>query len=144
MRRLYIFIIMLGILITGGACNQISTKGVVPTPSDTPRQTTKPTNSGIYGQTLLGPTCPGPIRPEATECADRPYQVKINILNEKGQLIQQFETDMDGQFRISLEPGIYTLHPELKGLYPSAGDQTVEVLPNQFIEVIIIFDTGIR
>ena len=144
MPKLYIPTLLLGILIMTGACGLKSPTGVIPHPLDTPEQGTESPNSGIFGQALLGPTCPGPVQLEATECADQPYQGKINILDEKGLLVQQYETDTDGHFRISLEPGTYILHPESKDRYPFADDQTVDVLANQFTEVIILFDTGIR
>jgi hypothetical protein len=67
-------------------------------------------NSGIQGQAVLGPVCPG-ARPEegprATECADQPYQATFSILDDKNNMITNFQTGEDGNFKVALAPGAY-------------------------------------
>lgn len=101
--------------------------------------------SGIQGQVLIGPTCPGPTRPGAsTQCADKPYQATFTVLNQSKQPVTQFQTDAQGRFQIALPPGTYTLVPESSGPLPRASEQTVTVTKGQFSEVQINFDSGIR
>lgn len=106
-------------------------------------------NSGIEGQALLGPACPGPQiaeGPEATRCADKPYQATIKVLDEKGKVVTTFQTDEDGRFQVALSPGTYTLVPEINpnAVFPLASTQTVTVNGGEFTQITISFDTGIR
>jgi hypothetical protein len=99
--------------------------------------------SGIEGQVLLGPACPGPVSVDKP-CPDKPYQATILVKDQNGKTITQFQCDPNGKFRVSLSPGTYTLHPESSGAYPRAADQTVAVKPGQFTQVQITYDSGIR
>lgn len=99
--------------------------------------------SGIEGQVLLGPACPGPVSSDKP-CPDKPYQANILVQDQNGKTITQFQTDQNGNFRVSLSPGTYTLHPESPGAFPRAADQTVAVQPGQFTQVQITYDSGIR
>jgi hypothetical protein len=105
--------------------------------------------SGIEGQVLVGPTCPGPAPSDpakATQCADQPYQATIAVLDAQNEEVMQFESDAEGRFRTALAPGTYTLHPQTdpQSIFPRSGDQSVTVVGGQFTEVTIYFDTGIR
>ncbi len=102
-----------------------------------------PGTSGITGQVLIGPVCPGPVR-ENQSCPDKPYPATITILDQAGQVVKQFQADKAGAFQESLPPGVYTLHPESTGAYPRAVDQEVTVMPGQFTRVQIVYDSGIR
>jgi hypothetical protein len=106
--------------------------------------TTPTASNGIEGHVTKGPMCPGPIRIGDTKCQDQPYQTYITILDANNSQITQFQTDTMGYFKIPLEPGTYTLHPESGNRLPSATDQSVVVIDGQFTEVMIRFDTGIR
>lgn len=105
---------------------------------------TPPPGSGIWGQVLSGPTCPGPQPVNDPKCDDQPYQATITILDEKGGKVTQFTTDPDGRFQLPLAPGTYVVHPESSGVYPSTGEQTITVPADQYLEVQIVYDTGIR
>ncbi len=100
--------------------------------------------SGITGQVTIGPTCPGPVRPGDTACADKPYQATFSVLSDKGKEVSRFQTDADGRFRVNLAPGSYTLHPVQKNVFPIAPDQSVTVVAGQYTEVQIMFDSGMR
>lgn len=101
--------------------------------------------SGIQGQVLVGPTCPGPVRAEAgTQCADKPLQATFTVLNQSKQPVTQFQTDIQGHFQIALPPGTYILQPETSSALPRAAEQTVTVMKGQFTDLQIIFDSGIR
>lgn len=99
---------------------------------------------GIEGQVFIGPTCPGPVKPGATQCDDRPFQATISVFDQNHQLVTRFQTDPEGRFQIPLSPGIYILHPETEGRYPVAPDQSISVSEAQFTQVTIVYDSGIR
>jgi hypothetical protein len=99
--------------------------------------------SGIQGQVLIGPTCPGPVPAEGTACPDKPYQTTVTILDQNHQPVKQIRTDEQGRFKVDLPPGTYILQPEKKGL-PSAGEQTIEVQSGQYTQTTITYDSGIR
>lgn len=100
-----------------------------------------PLSSGIEGQVSFGPTSPV-VRPGMVNY--RPYQATITILDEEGQTVTQFQSDVDGTFRVSLKPGRYTLIPESPGPRPHAAKQTVTVSEGEFTQVRINYDSGIR
>ena len=101
--------------------------------------------SGIQGQVLIGPTCPGPVQAgSATQCADKPLQATFTVLNQSKQPVTQFETDAQGRFQVALPPGTYILQPETSNTLPRAAGQTVTVVKGQITDVQITFDSGIR
>jgi hypothetical protein len=107
----------------------------------------KPTptlTSGITGYVTEGPMCPGPVAVGKTTCPDQPFQATISILGTDNKKITSFQTDTAGYFKLSLSPGTYIIHPESDNVIPHAADQTVVVAPDQFTQVSIIYDTGMR
>jgi hypothetical protein len=101
----------------------------------------KSNTSGISGQVLIRP-----IRPHATIGAENvtPFQASVDVLNQSGQLVTSFQSDTNGNFRITLPPGRYTLKPNSPGPYPRASQQAIVVEPNKYIEISIMYDSGIR
>ncbi len=101
--------------------------------------------SGITGQVLVGPTCGGPVGAKtSTQCADKPYPTTVTVLDQSGQTVTTFTTDSDGRFRVALQPGTYTLHPASTGTFPTAVDQTIQVVSGQYLTVTIMYDSGLR
>lgn len=98
-------------------------------------------NSGIEGNVTIGPVFPVTRTGMVNE---RPYQATITVLNQQGQTVSQFQSDIKGHFRVILEPGTYTLRPESPKYPPYATEQTVTVTDNQFTQVHIYYDSGIR
>ena len=101
-----------------------------------------PLTSGVKGQALIGPMCP--VMREGESCPDKPYQTTLIILTLDGREVTRLETDAEGKFSINLLPGDYVLHPENGNRIPFAGDVPFTVIENQFTNVIITFDSGIR
>jgi hypothetical protein len=99
--------------------------------------------SGIQGQVTIGPACPGPVRID-NPCPDRPFQTTFIILDPNNQVVTQVQTDEQGNFRVVLPPGTYTLHTASPTPMPPSGDQTVTVAEGQFTQVNIVFDSGMR
>lgn len=113
------------------------TRAVVETPGDPPGM-----EQGIVGQSLIGPMCP--VVREGIECPDNPYPATLVILDVDGRQVVRFDTDAQGRFQVSLEPGTYTLHPEPGPSIEHAADQQVTVVEGQFSQVTVSYDSGIR
>lgn len=120
----------------------------VSSPDATPMLNTAPTTpasgTGIQGKVLIGPACPGPARVDDTACADKPYQAEILVLDMKGKEIARVTSGVDGTFRFDLAPGTYVLHPFSGNPYPTAGEQEVDVLQDEYTDVQIDYDSGMR
>jgi hypothetical protein len=101
-----------------------------------------PTDSGVEGQVFVGPMCP--VVQEGEECPDQPYQADLMVTSSGGRVIVRFRTDEDGRFRVLLAPGDYILHPESQNAMPFAAEQPFTVLPGQFTQVVLTYDSGIR
>ncbi|MFE1747876.1 carboxypeptidase-like regulatory domain-containing protein [Coleofasciculus sp. H7-2] len=100
------------------------------------------TSSGIEGQVLIGPVCP--VQRIGDDCADRPFQASITVLNQRGQIVTRIKTDGQGKFQIKLKPGKYTIRPESPGVLPRAAEQTITVTGRKFAPIQITYDSGIR
>lgn len=105
--------------------------------------TPAPGESGIRGQALVGPACPGPVQ-VGQECPDQPYPATFTILDASGAPVTRVVCDLQGRFQVSLPPGEYTLQPVVEGRLPRAEAQDVMVTAGQFSEVTVRFDSGIR
>ena len=97
---------------------------------------------GIDGMVLIGPQCP--VQSLDDPCPDLPYEATIEIRLPGGGLVTSVRSRADGTFRVGLRPGLYTLEPESGDPFPIAQAQDVEVRANEYSEVTIAFDTGIR
>jgi hypothetical protein len=99
--------------------------------------------SGVRGQSLIGPMCP--VMQVGNPCPDEPYQASFVVLRPNGQKVTRFQTDAEGRFEVKLPPGDYILHPESpNGVLPYAEDMSFTVQADQFTEVTVSFDSGIR
>lgn len=103
-------------------------------------------SSGITGIVLSGPQCPVVAPGMDDDCADKPYPATIIVKTTNGLFeVTRFTADSNGEFRVPLPPGQYLLDP-LPGSngFPHASPQTVDVQAEQFTEITILYDTGIR
>lgn len=98
--------------------------------------------SGIRGQALSGPQCP--VEVQGSPCPDLPFEGTV-IVTETGSG-EEFtvETDSEGRFELSLEPGTYEVSIVSETSPPFAKPQTVTVEPAAFSEIVVSVDTGIR
>ena len=101
-------------------------------------------DSGIYGQVVIGPTCP--VERPGLDCADRPYQATLSVLTPAGKRVARFTTAQDGTFRINIAPGDYILHPETPQgqTLPVAPEQPFTVESGKFTQLAVSYDSGIR
>jgi hypothetical protein len=97
---------------------------------------------GIEGLVLIGPQCP--VQSLEDPCPDLPHQATIDVRDSDDGWVTQVRSGANGTFRVGLRPGMYTLHPRSGDPFPTAVDVDVEVLPGQYAQVTISFDTGIR
>ena len=107
-------------------------------------QTPSGAETGIDGVITFGPTQPGPIRagaPGSKPLANTTFVVE----NEKGEEVASFTTDEQGQFRVPLPPGRYTVSKKGKRGGPGRyGPFDVSVLADKMTRVTWECDTGIR
>jgi hypothetical protein len=101
-------------------------------------------NSGVEGQSLIGPMCP--VMRIDQPCPDEPYETMLIIQDANGNDLQEIQTDAEGKFRAALPPGDYILHPLTPDdmPLPYAGDVAFTVFENQFTQLVINYDSGIR
>ena len=97
---------------------------------------------GIDGIAFLGPLCP--VQREDDPCPDRPHAANIDVRTPGGDLVTRVRSGADGRFRVGLRAGRYVLDPEPGDPFPVASTQDVEVPEGSWIEVTVLFDTGIR
>jgi hypothetical protein len=101
--------------------------------------------SGIRGTVFLGPTCPGPVDPSATdEPCVTPYTAQLAILDADGKVVTRVTSGADGTFQVDLPPGDYTVAPQNGDPVPSAPSQPVSVEPGKYTEIQVNYDSGIR
>ncbi|MBV6397274.1 MAG: hypothetical protein HFACDABA_02884 [Anaerolineales bacterium] len=102
----------------------------------------EPIVSGVKGQALIGPMCP--VLQTDIPCPDQPHPTTLVILTLDGREVTRFQTNAEGEFAVNLPPGDYILHPENANVLPFAADIPFTVIENQFTNIIITFDSGIR
>jgi hypothetical protein len=98
--------------------------------------------SGIRGQALAGPRCP--VETQASPCPPVPYEGTVIATDLESGAEYTVDTDADGRFELSLEPGTYEVSIVSETSPPFAKPQTVTVEPDSFIEITVSVDTGIR
>ena len=66
----------------------------------------------------------------------------IALLNRSLQKLSEFNSDNDGKFKVSVEPGIYSLQV----LSPKLSDPTSSftVIKNNFTQVVAVYDMKLR
>lgn len=99
-------------------------------------------SSGIRGQALSGPQCP--VEVQGSPCPDLPYEGTVIVTDAESGEEFTVETDSEGRFELSLEPGTYEVSIVAEISPPFAKPQTFTVEPGAFTEIVVTVDTGIR
>lgn len=136
---------------TGSSYRQVTPAlGSTPAPVGTEvpavpsREPPAPGRSGIQGQVLMGPACPGPVSIDSP-CPDQPFQATLTVLTTENVRVGQITTDEAGRFQMILAPGSYVIHPEPpKQGIAYATDQPVDVAAGELLTVQIVYDSGMR
>lgn len=94
---------------------------------------------------MLGPI--SPVEKEG-EINEKPYpDAVVFVMNSSGtKKIAEFKSDQNGRFQLNLAPGTYSLVPQTpkKQPFPIGKSETVVVSENQYTEITINYDSGIR
>ncbi len=126
------------------ACSSNPQSASVDAPTEDSNEPPAPQGSGVEGLVLIGPTCPA--AQSGTECLDQPFETNLTILDLDGEEVAKGKSDADGIYRISLPPGEYVLVPEqpFPDLPPFASPIEFEVKPDEYVELDILYDSGVR
>jgi len=104
-----------------------------------------PFKSGVIGKVLLGPICPGPeYDPPFPNCADKPYATEIQVIAEGGLPFATIVTDKEGNYRVMLPPGAYSLEAVGGEFLPRCAAKSIIVESDTILETDLSCDTGIR
>lgn len=102
-------------------------------------------NSGIKGTAIIGPIQPV-SRPGETN--SKPYPDALIIIKKSldNKEVANIKVQDDGSFVISLPAGSYILEATnpTGSFLPYAQTMQIEVIADQYIEVTVNFDSGIR
>lgn len=104
-------------------------------------------DSGVTGQVTLGPTCPVIQNQPDPECADRPYETTIQVIQVGSPQSAPFttvKTDSQGTYSVTLPPGDYALQPVGGNVLPRCETKDVTVVSSKITQVNLSCDTGIR
>jgi hypothetical protein len=101
-----------------------------------------PSETGLQGQVLRGP-----ITPVCTQNApcDAPFSAWFIVLKDDRK-VSRFQSDINGEFAIALDPGVYAIVPDNTAplMHPQQQRKEVEVQPEGITHVTLQFNTGIR
>ena len=113
-------------------------------PAQTPSPAPSNSETGIEGTISLGPTQGGPIR--AGVPSTRPFANIDFVVMEGERTVASFKTDGQGQFRVLLPPGHYTVAMKEKrsGKVGRYGPFEVDVTAGPSTRVEWQCDTGMR
>jgi uncharacterized membrane protein len=129
------FLLLLGVaVIACGPEQQAGTETPSPTELD----------SGIQGIVLLGPVCPTDSGESPSPCLT-PYVANLVITDTDGNVVTRVTSGADGRFEVLVPPGDYVIQPDNgPDGNPSSIPQPVTVAPDEFEEVEVDYDTGLR
>jgi hypothetical protein len=101
-------------------------------------------DSGVSGVAVIDVGC---AVVHGSACPTEPLRARIVAVRDGGsETAGSAESDSDGRFRITLEPGRYVLRGENLGgaPVPSAMPVEVEVPSGRYVETTVQFDSGVR
>jgi hypothetical protein len=109
----------------------------------TPSMAQPETGPGLEGEIWIGPIRGGPEHAGVPN--SKPMAHAVFVVSQNDKVIASFETDKQGQFRVSLAPGKYAVFKKGgKGRIGSCGPFEVEVVAAQMKKVRWECDSGLR
>nr|MBN1228334.1 carboxypeptidase regulatory-like domain-containing protein [Anaerolineae bacterium] len=121
-----LFLLVLGLILTLAACKK-----------------QEPIyEQGMNGYVYIGPVC-GIDENGEEACDIVPYQATLH-LKIGGMEPIEIVTEEDGTFWVGMAPGEYVIEPQPGPGFASAGEVTVTVPEGEFVEVLIVYDNGMR
>ncbi len=100
-----------------------------------------PAGSGVFGFVTAGPTCP--VERSGQPCPPRPVGGRVEA-EAGGAVAGSADIGADGSYRLSLQPGAYTLVVQTGSTLPACPRTQVTVPAGQSVRADISCDTGIR
>lgn len=101
-------------------------------------------DGGVVGKVLIGPLCPV-MKIGNKNCEGGPYPTSIEIFSQNADESSKIiGTDGEGNFKIALKPGVYSLKPKGGNPFPACPKKEVSISSNQFQNIVFSCDTGIR
>ena len=101
----------------------------------------------LSGTVTIGPIWPVERPGESPPIPCEVYEArKVMIYDKKGsRLIKQVDLDCNGNYRVELNPGVYTVDINRIGIdFSKDVPKKIEIRPGETIELDIDIDTGIR
>lgn len=106
-----------------------------------------PTTNNPLGTGLQGKVLRGPITPvcKVNEPCDAPFSAEFIVLKNDRE-VNRFQSDANGEFTVTLDPGIYVVVADSTAplITPKQQQKEVEVQSVGLTPVTLYFDTGIR
>jgi hypothetical protein len=104
------------------------------------------TVSGIVGHVLVGPLSPVRHTLPGVDGDEAAYSATVIVYDADGEHeVTRVRSDAAGEFRIVLEPGMYTLRPlPEQQPFPLAKPVVVQVQRGEFTDISLLYDTQIR
>lgn len=101
-------------------------------------------SSGITGVTVVDGGCL--VLPVEEDCPDRPLPADIVVADAEGEVAGRTASDRTGEFELALPPGTYQIRASnVEGTpLPSAEQVPVTVRQDEYTQVTIRFDSGVR
>lgn len=103
-----------------------------------------PSASGIEGVIMVSPSRPGPIRDDDPVPSAMPVANVRFVVKKEDAQVASFITNAEGQFRVSLPPGHYTVLREGPGARIGHWRFQVEVVSGEIAKVTWTGDSGMR
>jgi hypothetical protein len=106
-----------------------------------------PSQIGVSGTVVAGPTCPVVTDPPDPSCADSPVaNAELVVTTPDGAEVTRATSDELGTFAVRLVPGAYRLVPQpVEGLTGTAEPVEFSVSWDSGpTELVVGYDTGIR
>jgi hypothetical protein len=96
----------------------------------------------VQGQVTLSSVCS--VVSAAKDCGSRPYVGTLKVMSFDRSQTLRVETDQQGGFELSLNPGLYIVEPET-GSFPALTQQTVRIISGANRTEDLVFEgTGIN
>ncbi len=124
-----------------------TTNLVPPTPVTSTKSNVNIGEGVIKGKVLLGPTCPVERIPPDPNCAEKPYQTKIQVIavgSLKSSPYAVVDSNANGEYTVTLPVGEYALQPVGGKMLPRCETKNVSIKSNETQEINLFCDTGIR
>jgi hypothetical protein len=96
----------------------------------------------IVGTVTAGPTCP--VERLSSPCPDRPVPGASVRALRGTSVVTTTMTDSGGRYRLTVDPGDYTVLATNAGGYRSTASRRVTALAGEQTTVDLVVDTGIR